>query len=157
MKNFHHTCSLFAVLAGITLSFAAAAQQGDKPQPSGVGGSWGRGPGWPDLQNCRQFKGQTVCRVGGEVSAPRLIFPEQRDHQPPTLFTNSTSIPCPCTAVVWAVVGRDGLVHYPRIIRSVDTELDRRAIEWMQKWKFEPGRKSNKAVAVGTNLEVKFR
>jgi Gram-negative bacterial TonB protein C-terminal len=157
MKNFHHTCSLFAVLAGITLSFAAAAQQGDKPQPSNVGGSWGTGPGWPDLQNCRQFKGQTVCRVGGEVSAPRLIFPEQRDHQPPTLFTNSTSIPCPCTAAVWAVVGRDGLVHYPRIIRSVDTELDRRAIEWMQKWKFEYGRKSNKAVAVETNLEVKFR
>jgi TonB family protein len=91
------------------------------------------------------------------VSAPRLIFPEQRDHQPPTLFINSTSIPCPCTAVVRAVVGRDGLVHYPRIIRSADTELDRMAIEWVKKWKFEPARKSDKSVAVETNLEVKFR
>lgn len=157
MKNFRHSFFGFAVLAGVTLGCAAAAQQGGKPEPSGSGASWGRGPGWPGPQNCGQFKGQTICRVGGEVSAPRLIFPEQRDYQSPTLFTNSSSIPCPCTAVVWAVVGRDGLVHYPRIIRSVDTELDRRAIEWVKKWRFEPARKSGKSVAVETNLEVKFR
>jgi TonB family protein len=157
MKNFRHPVFWFAVLAGITISCAAAAQQSGKPEPSGIGSSLGRGPGWPSPQNCRQFKRQTICRVEWEVSAPRLIFPEERDHQPPTLFTNSSNTSCPCTAVVWAVVGRDGLVHYPRIIRSVDTELDRRAIEWVQKWKFEPARKSNKPVAVETNLEVQFR
>jgi hypothetical protein len=26
------------------------------------------------------------------VSAPRLIFPEQRDHQPPTLFANPSNV-----------------------------------------------------------------
>jgi TonB family protein len=158
MKNFRHQVFWFAVLAGITIVCAAAAQQSGKPQPSGRGGSEGRNPSALEFpQNCRQFNGHTICRVGGEVSAPRLIFPEQRDHQPPTLFANSSNITCPCTAVLWVVVGRDGLVHYPRIIRSVDRELDRRAIEWVQKWKFEPARKSNKPVAVETNLEVKFR
>jgi TonB family protein len=159
MKNSLYSVFWFAALAGLTLSCAAVAQQSGKPQPSGVGGSWGKGPSGlgPGSQNCRQFKGDTICRVGGEVSAPRLIFPEQRDHQPPTLFANSSNIVCPCTAVLWAVVGRDGRVHSLRVVRHVDAELDSRAIEWVKKWRFEPARKSEKPVAVETNLEVKFR
>jgi outer membrane biosynthesis protein TonB len=76
---------------------------------------------------------------------------------PPTLFANPSNITCPCTAVLWAVVGRDGLVHYPQVVRHVDAELDKRAIEWVKKWKFEPARKSDKSAAVETNLEVTFR
>ena len=91
------------------------------------------------------------------MSAPRLIFPEQRDHEPPTLFASSSNIVCPCTAVLWAVVGRDGRVHYPRLVRHLDAELDGSAIEWVKKWKFEPARRSNKPVAAEINLEVKLR
>ena len=158
MKTVLNSVFWFAALAGITISCAVAAQQSGKPQPSGIGGSWGTGPSGlgSGPQNCRQFKGDTICRVGGEVSAPRLIFPEQRDHQP-TLVANSSHIACPCTAVLWAVVGRDGLVRYPQVVRHVDAELDRRAIEWVKKWRFEPARKSDKSVAVETNLEVNFR
>lgn len=31
------------------------------------------------------------------------------------------------------------------------------AIVWVKKWRFEPGRKDDKTVAVETNLEVTFR
>ena len=155
MKTVLSSVCRFAALASITMGCAGA--QIGKPQPSGSGGSAGRnssvleGP-----QNCRQFKGGTICRVGGEISAPRLIFPEQRDQQQPTLFANLSNIACPCTAVLWVVVGRDGLVHYPQLVRHLDAEGDRRAIEWVKKWKFQPARKGNKSVAVETNLEVMF-
>ena len=159
MKNGSYSVFRFAALVGITLSCAATAQQSNKPQPSGIGGSLGRGPSGLESgpQNCRQFKRETVCHVGGDVSAPRLIFPEQRDHEAPTLFASSSNIVCPCTAIPWAVVGRDGRVHYPQLVRHLDAELDGRAIDWVKKWKFEPGRKGNKPVAVETNLEVRFR
>ena len=157
MKNFPYSILWPIALPGITIGCAVAAQQSGKPQPSGRGGSEGRNPSALEFpQNCRQFKGHTICRVGGEVSAPRLIFPEQRDHQPPTLFANSSNITCPCTAVLWVVVGPDGLVHYPQVVRHVDAELDRRAIDWVKKWKFEPARIGDMSVAVETNLEVTF-
>jgi hypothetical protein len=159
MKNGFYSAFLFAALAGITLSCAATAQQNGKPKPSGVGGSLGRGPSWlePGPENCRQFKRETICHVGGHVSAPRLIFPAQRNQEPPTIFASSPNIVCPCTAVLWAVVGRDRRVHYPQLVRHLDTGLDRRAINWVKKWKFEPARRSNKPVAVEINLEVRFR
>jgi TonB family protein len=91
------------------------------------------------------------------VSAPRLIFPDQRNHQPPTLLERSSDIGCPCTAVLWVVVGSDGLVHYPRIVRNVNAELNRKALEWVKKWRFEPARKNDKPIDVETTLEVRFR
>src|ERR687887_495942 len=132
MKNNCCSVFLFAVLAGITLSCAATAEQSGEPQLSGIGGSLGRSPSGLERgpQNCRQSKRETICHVGGGVSAPRLIFPEQQDHEPPTLFTTSSTIVCPCTAVLWAVVGRDGRVHHPQLVRHLDAELDRRAIDW---------------------------
>ncbi len=158
MKNFVYSVFWLAALAGITICYAAAAPQSGKPQPSGIGGSWGRGPSALGLgpQNCRQYKEETVCQAGGEVSIPRLIFPKQQDHQPPTLSANSSNMACPCTAMLWAVVGRDGHVHYPQVVRHLDADLDRMAMEWVKKWRFEPARKNNKSVAVETNLEVRF-
>jgi TonB family protein len=91
------------------------------------------------------------------VSAPRLIVPEQRDYQTPTLLSNLSNAACPCTVVLRVIVGRDGLVHAPRIVRHVDADLDGMAIEWVKKWRFEPARKDEKPVAVETNLEVRFR
>ena len=91
------------------------------------------------------------------MSAPKLIVPEQRDYQPPTLLSNLSNAGCPCTVVLSVVVGRDGLVHAPRVVRHVDAEWDSMAIEWVKKWRFEPARKDDKPVAVETNLEVRFR
>jgi TonB family protein len=159
MKNFLQSGLCFAALAAIAISWAAALQQSDTTHPSAAGdtgkGLSGLGPGGP--QKCRQFKGDIICRVGGEVSAPKLIVPEQRDYQPPTLLSNSSNAGCPCTVVLSVVVGRDGLVHAPRVVRHVDAELDGMAIEWVKKWRFQPARKGDKPVAVETDLEVRFR
>ena len=159
MKNFLYSVLWFAGLTAITTIWAAALQQGGTTHPSGIDDSSGNGPSGvgPGRPKCRQFKGDIVCRVGGEVSAPRLIVPEQRDHQTPTLLANSSNLGCPCTVAVWAVIGRDGLVHDPRVVRRVDAKLDGMAIEWVKKWRFEPGRRNDKTVAVETNLEVTFR
>jgi protein TonB len=159
MKNFLYSALSFAALATITTIWAAGLQQSATTHASTTGNSSGNGPsgvGPGGPQKCRQFKGDIVCRVGGEVSAPKLTVPEQRYHQSPTLLANSSNLGCPCTVVVWAVVGRDGLVHDPRVVRRVDARLDDMAIEWVKKWRFEPGRKNDKTVAVETNLEVTF-
>jgi TonB family protein len=154
MKTLLFVLLWIAALTPITTGPVVKALQNGQSKPTGIGCGRGIGPGSP---NCRQFEGNTIYRVGGEVSAPKLIFPEQVDYQPPTLFANSSDVVCPCTAVLRVVVGRDGLVHYPRIVRDVNPELDRRALAWVKKWRFEPARKNDKPVDVETNLEVRFR
>jgi len=159
MKNFLYSVLGFAALAAIAMSWAAAPQRSDTTHPSAADdtgeGLSGLGPGGP--QKCRQFKGDIICRVGGEVSVPKLIVPEQRDYQPPTLLSNSSNAGCPCSVVLWVVVGVRRTSSCPRVVRHVDAELDGMAIEWVKKWRFEPARKHDKPVAVETNLEVKFR
>ena len=59
--------------------------------------------------------------------------------------------------VVQLVVGTDGRAHDVRIERSLGLGLDEKAIEAVNQWKFEPGRKDGNPVATIINVEVTFR
>ena len=112
----------------------------------GSGRGPGVGPGWGG------GIGGGVYRVGGGVSAPRVLF--QPD---PEYSEEARKAKYQGTVVLYAEIGTDGRTHNIRVQRSLGLGLDEKAIEAVRTWKFEPGRKDGQPVTVGINIEVNFR
>lgn len=90
--------------------------------------------------------------MGGGVSAPRLIYGPD-----PEFSEEARKAKYQGTVVLWAIVGVDGRTHEIRVFRSLGMGLDEKAIEAVRQWRFEPGQKDGKAVAVQVGVEVNFR
>ena len=64
---------------------------------------------------------------------------------------------CEGTVLLVAVVGSDGKVHDAKVSRSLDAGLAQNAIAALDRWRFEPGRKNGRPVAVPSRIEIRFR
>lgn len=96
--------------------------------------------------------GGGIYRVGGGVSAPRVIYdpdPEYSEEARQAKYQG--------TVVLWVVIGADGRAHQVRVQRSLGMGLDEKAIEAVRQWRFQPSMKDGQAVAVQVNVEVNFR
>ena len=110
----------------------------------GRGGGYGPGEGGG--------AGGGIFRVGGGVSAPRLIKkiePEYSEEARKAKYQG--------TVVLAVQVWEDGRAHNIRIIRSLGLGLDEKALEAVQQWRFAPGMKERKPVKVAATIEVNFR
>src|SRR6266581_1342026 len=118
---------------------------------SGSGGGIGVGTG-PGVGEGRGGGiGGGVFRVGGGVSKPKAIYapdPEYSEEARKAKYQG--------TCVVQLVVGPDGIPHDMRVVRTLGLGLDEKAIEAVQKWRFEPGKKDGVPVATLVNVEVQF-
>ncbi len=54
------------------------------------------------------------------------------------------------------VVGPDGKPYDVKVSRSIGEDLDEKAIEAVRNWRFEPGLKDGRPVAVAVDVEIKF-
>ena len=52
------------------------------------------------------------------------------------------------------VVDREGKVSRVKVVRSLTPEMDKKAVEGVKTWKFDPSRKDGRPVAVEMNIEV---
>jgi len=59
--------------------------------------------------------------------------------------------------VLSLVVDPTGTVRQVRVAHSLGMGLDEKAMEAVQKWRFAPGMKDGRPVAVEVNVEVSFR
>ena len=59
--------------------------------------------------------------------------------------------------VLYIVVDPNGNAVNPRVMKSLGLGLDEKAMEAVKQWKFKPGYKDGKAVAVAATVEVNFR
>jgi protein TonB len=112
----------------------------------GSGRGPGVGPGWGG------GIGGGPYRVGGGVSAPRILFapdPEYSEEARKAKYQG--------TVVLWVVVAPDGRPRDVRVQRSLGLGLDEKAVEAVRTWKFDPARKDGQPVAVQINVEVNFR
>lgn len=119
---------------------------------SGSGGGIGSGRGPGVGPGSGGGIGGGVYRVGGGVTAPRVIYspdPEFSDEARKAKYQG--------TVILSVIVGTDGRTHDIRIHRSLGLGLDEKAIQAIQRWRFEPGRRDGMAVAVYVNVEVSFR
>ena len=119
---------------------------------SGNGGGVGAGSGPGVGPGSGGGFGGGVFRVGGGVSAPRVI--QQVD---PEYSEEARKAKYQGTVVLQCVVGPDGMPRQMKVERSLGMGLDQKAIEAVKQWRFEPAKKAGTPVAVLIDVEVNFR
>jgi TonB family protein len=93
-----------------------------------------------------------VYRIGGGVSARRVMYSPDPEYSDEARKARHEGV-----CVLSLIVGPDGLPRDMRITRSVGMGLDEKAIEAVNRWRFQPAMKDGKPVGVAVNVEVQFR
>jgi protein TonB len=117
---------------------------------SGGGIGPGRGPGYGPGEG--GGAGGGVFRIGGGVSSPVAIYkvePEYSEEARKAKFQG--------TVVLSIVIDEHGNPTNFKVVRPLGLGLDEKAIEAVQKWRFRPGMREGRAVAVLATVEVNFR
>ena len=118
---------------------------------AGSGGGIGSGAGAGLGPGSGGGFGGGVYKVGGGVSAPRLLVspdPEYSEEARKAKYQG--------TVVVWMILGPDGRPQKLKIQRALGMGLDEKALEAVKQWRFEPAKKDNQPVAVAISVEVNF-
>ena len=119
---------------------------------SGSGGGIGVGAG-PGVGEGRGGGiGGGVFRVGGGVSAPKVIYQPDPEYSEEARKAKYQGV-----CVLSLIVGPDGKPRDVKVARSLGLGLDEKAIEAVNQWKFDPAQKDGRPVAVAINVEVTFR
>ncbi len=119
---------------------------------NGSGGGVGSGTGPGVGEGHGGGYGGGAYRVGGGVSAPRVIY--QPD---PEYSEEARKAKYQGTVVLWVIVGADGRPREMRVARSLGMGLDEKALEAVRTWRFDPARMNGQPVPVQINVEVNFR
>jgi TonB family protein len=112
----------------------------------GSGRGPGIGPGWGG------GIGGGAYHVGGGVSRPKEIYRVE-----PEFSDEARKNKLQGTVLLQVVIGADGRIHDVSVLRSLGMGLDELAVEAARKWRFEPGTKDGKPVAVVVPMEINFR
>lgn len=111
----------------------------------GIGDSnapaYGDGPGGPG-----------VFSIGGEVSAPILIYKVEPEYSEDARKAKHQGI-----VVLNAVIDEKGQPRDLHVIRALSLGLDEKAVEAVRKWRFKPAMKGGWPVPVSARIEVSFR
>src|SRR5258708_5279506 len=92
-----------------------------------------------------------VFRVGGGVSAPKAIYAPDPEYSEEAAEVRQMG-----TVELWLVVGPDGKPRDIRVLRTLGMGLDEMTLQAVRNWRFEPGMKDGKPVAVQINVVVNF-
>ncbi len=111
---------------------------------SGDGGGVGSGHGGPGV-------GPGLFRIGNGVSPPRPIFTPE-----PEFSEEARKAKYQGVVVMEIIVGADGRVRDPKVVRSLGMGLDEKAKEKVLTWKFDPAKREGRPVAVQMAIEVAF-
>ncbi len=118
----------------------------------GHGGGLGSGNGDGYGPGSGGGTGGGVYKIGGDVSAPVLITKVEPEYSEEARKAKYSG-----TVELTIVVDANGLPRDIHVIRPLGLGLDEKAIEAVMKWRFRPGLKGGRAVAVTANVEVAFR
>jgi TonB family protein len=92
-----------------------------------------------------------VFRPGHGVTEPRPIYVPV-----PEFSEQALTAPYQGTCTLSIVVGEDGKPRNVKVMNPIGMGLDEKAIEAVSNWRFEPGTKDGKPVAVQLMVEVDF-
>jgi TonB family protein len=95
----------------------------------------------------------TVYSAGNGVSLPIVVTEVKPEYTPEARrakIAGSVALTC--------IVGTDGTPGHIEVVESLDTQygLDNQAIAALEQWRFKPGVKQGKPVAVRVTIEMKF-
>jgi TonB family protein len=92
-----------------------------------------------------------VYNIGNGVSAPvilRKVEPEYTEEARKAKYAG--------TVLLQVEVWPDGTVHNAKVLRSLGLGLDEKAVEAVKQWKFRPGYKDGRPVAVTVAIQIRF-
>jgi TonB family protein len=105
----------------------------------------------PTEVNLRPSPEPAPIRVGPGVTPPKIIFRVEPQYTPEARDAKAKG-----TVVVTATIHEDGTLTVEKIVKPLEYGLTEAAIDALKNWKFTPGVKDGKAVAVLLNIEVNF-
>ena len=86
------------------------------------------------------------------VTAPRALFAPEPDYTEAARKARLEGM-----AVFKVIIGVDGKVYDPKLLKSLSPDLDAQAIAAMKQWKFQPATLNGQPVAVFIKIEVNFQ
>ena len=92
-----------------------------------------------------------VYHVTSRMLPPAPIFKVQPDYPSAERRAGRQG-----TVILTAIVGKDGVVREPKVIRSVSPALDRAAVQAVMQWRYRAARLENREVAVYTVVRLSF-
>jgi TonB family protein len=87
-----------------------------------------------------------------QTSAPRVI--ERAD---PGYTDEAQAAKVEGSVLLSITIGTDGMAHDINVVKKLGSGLDEKAVEAVQKWKFQPGMKDGLAVNTRAQIEVNFK
>ena len=95
---------------------------------------------------------EDVYRVGGDVSAPKLIHKVE-----PRYTKRAKKAKLKGEVVLSAVLSSSGKPEKIEVVKSLDADLDAEAVKAASQWQFKPAEKKGEPVAVRIKIQVNFR
>jgi TonB family protein len=119
---------------------------------SGKGGGVGSGTGGGVGPGEGGGIGGGIYRAGNGVSKPELIHKVEPEYSEEARKAKFQGV-----VVLYIVVDQNGNAINPKVMKGLGLGLDEKALEAVKQWKFKPGYKDGKPVAVAATVEVDFR
>jgi len=118
---------------------------------SGSGGGLGVGHGPGIGSGIGGGMGGGVYKVGGGISAPTAVSAPDPDYTEEARRAKKQG-----TCILWLIVDSAGHPRDIRVIRGLGFGLDTKAVEAVNRWKFQPALKDGRPVDVQISVEVEF-
>lgn len=128
---------------------AGPGQGGGIGTGQGTGVGEGEGPGVGEGEG--GGIGGGVFRPGGGVTPPTILSRVDPEYSEDARRARHQG-----TVVLDAIVRRDGTVEILNVVRGLGFGLDENAIEALEQWRFNPGKRNGEDVDIRLNIEVNF-
>jgi TonB family protein len=142
--------------------YRKAAEQGNTRAKANI--EWLSRNGWQEDQTHGATQNnRPVAATSEKGDAPRVIMPggivaPHPIYEPdPEYSEEARKARFNGVVLLTLVIGSDGLPHDIKVVAPLGDGLDEKAVDAVKKWKFEPGTKDGKPVAVPVMIEVEFR
>ena len=134
-----------------TAAQGAGTGGGTGSSQNGTGAGTGRGSGLGEGEG--GGTGGGVYQIGNGVSSPEILYKTSPQYTAEAMRAKIQGM-----ALLSGVVAPDGTLQDIRIARSLDGTfgLDQEAIKCVRQWRFRPGMRFGKPVAVAVTIEVAF-
>jgi bla regulator protein blaR1 len=95
---------------------------------------------------------QQIYHIGGDVTAPKLVYAPD-----PEFTEKARRAKYQGVCVIAVIIDAQGNPERVQVVRHLGMGLDKKAVEAVKQYKFKPGTRFGKPVAVEVNIEVNFQ
>ncbi len=104
----------------------------------------------PDSQKDTSAKDATeIYAVGGDVKPPKIVHYVEPDPSSQDAYVEGI-------VKLAAVINLDGVPSDLKVIKGLNDEEDKLALEALKQWRFSPGTKNGRPVRVKISVEINF-